>query len=290
MLNNYSNTVYINCIIFFCEVILLRQVDVFPYYKLCVKEMEKQYNYMKSLFNSTYTDELCKMRGYVGEEQRSHIAKMHLGYCNIVDVDELGSMRSELGLVSSKDNFLLADRFIIPVEDINGNLVALIGYYQDFKKYITTSSPFFSKNLMFYNFRQAYKLSMRDFGGLVFLVEGIFDCISMSSLGLPCIATMGATVTNEKCELLKFFKKVIAIPDNDTVGRRALNRYDKRYGWKVPYNATMIKFDGGYLNVGGNCLKVKDMDNFISWFDADDVRDILLSFKDSKEDIEILKL
>ena len=52
----------------------------------------------------------------------------------------------------------------------------------------------------------------------------------------------------------------------------------------------MIKFDGGYLNVGGNCLKVKDMDNFISWFDADDVRDILLSFKDSKEDIEVLKL
>ena len=268
----------------------MRKIDVFPYYRTCVEELENKYYYMKGLFNNTYVDELCKMRGYVGQEQRKLIQDMKLGYCDIVDVDELGTMRSDLGLVSSKDNFLLSDRFIIPVEDISGHLVALIGYYQDFKKYITTPSPFFSKNVMFFNFKQAYELSMRDFNGLVFLVEGIFDCLSLRALGLPCIATMGATVSSTKCELLEFFKKVIAIPDNDITGRKALNRYDKRYGWKVPYNTTMIKFDGGYLNVGGNSLKVKDMDNFVSWFDADDVRDILLSFRDSKEEIEVLKL
>lgn len=143
---------------------------------------------------------------------------------------------------------------------------------------------------MFFNFRQAYDLSIREFGGLVFLVEGIFDCLSLRAIGLPAIATMGATVSQVKCELLKFFKKVIAIPDNDSTGRRALNRYDKRYGWKVPYNTTMIKFEGGFLNIGNDHLKVKDIDNFVSWFDVDDVRDILLSFRDSKEDIEILKL
>lgn len=268
----------------------MRQVDVFPYYKTCVKELQTQYEFMQSLFDDNYVDELCTLRGYVGAEQKSLIKELNIGYCDIEDTELLGNMRTELGLVSSKDNFLLSNRFIIPIKDINNNLVALIGYYPDYKKYITTPSPFFSKNVMFYNYRQAYDLSMKEYNGLVFLVEGIFDCISLRSLGLPCIATMGATVSEIKCELLKFFKKVIAIPDNDTAGRRALNRYDKRYGWKVPYNTTMIKFEGGYLNLGNNCLKVKDMDNFVSWFDADDVREILLSYRDSKSDIEMLKL
>lgn len=268
----------------------MRQIDVFPYYKTCVEELESKYFYMKDLFNTSYAEELCEMRGYVGKEQKTLIRELNLGYCDIVDTELLGSMRKDLGLVSSKDNFLLSNRFIIPVEDISGHIVALIGYYPDYKKYITTPSPFFSKECMFFNFRQAYELSIREFNGLVFLVEGIFDCLSLRSLGLPCIATMGASVSQTKCELLKFFKKVIGIPDNDTTGRRALNRYDKRYGWKVPYNTTMIKFDGGYLNIGGNSLKVKDMDNFVSWFEADDVREILLSFRDSKEDIEVLKI
>ena len=268
----------------------MRQIDVFPYYNTCVEEMESRYAMLKGLFNDSYVSELCNLRGYVGEEQRSIIEKMNLGYCDVVDTDLLGSMRKDLGLVSSKDNFLLSNRFIIPVDDIAGHTVALIGYYPDYKKYITTPSPFFSKECMLFNLRQAYDLSKRDFGGLVFLVEGIFDCLSLRAIGLPCIATMGASVSKTKCELLKFFTKVIGIPDNDTTGRRSLNKYDTRYGWNVPYNATMIKFEGGFLNIGGNSLKVKDMDNFVSWFDADDVRDILLSFKDSKEDIEILKL
>lgn len=268
----------------------MRKIDVFPYYNTCVEELESKYDTMKGLFNNTYVKELCDLRGYVGQEQKSLINEMNLGYCDIIDTDVLGNMRKELGLVSSKDNFLLSNRFIIPVDDISGHITALIGYYPDYKKYITTPSPFFSKECMFFNFRQAYDLSMREFNGLVFLVEGIFDCLSLRALGLPCIATMGASVSQLKCELLKFFKKVIGIPDNDTTGRRSLNRYDKRYGWKVPYGATMIKFEGGYLNVGGNALKVKDMDNFVSWFDANDVKEILLSFRDSKEDIVTLKL
>lgn len=268
----------------------MRQIDVFPYYRKYVEEMNKAYSIIKDLYNDTYVDELCKLRGYVGKEQHDLIKNMKLGYCNIEDVDVFGSMRRDLGLVSRKDNFLLSDRFIIPVDNIDGDLVALIGYYPDYKKYITTSGAFFSKNVMFFNFRQAYILSHREFNGIVFLVEGIFDCLSLRAIGLPCIATMGATVSESKCELLKLFKKVIAIPDDDKTGRRALNRYDKKYGWKVPYNTTMIKFEGGYVTIGGSTLKVKDMDNFVSWFEVDDVRDILLSFADSKEDIEVLKL
>ena len=263
--------------------------EVIPYYRKCCSELEEVYGYLQSLYPDDFVDELCRVRGYVDVDQRNLIKEMNLGYCEIVDSEELGEMRSELGLVSEKDNFLLQNRFIIPVEDIAGNISALIGYYPDFKKYITTPSPFFSKECQFFNFKQAYDLSWREYNGFVILVEGIFDCLSLRSIGLPAIATMGSSVSRIKGELLKLFKKVLAIPDDDATGRKALNRYS-RYGWKVPSNTTFLKFDGGYVDFGGTKLHCKDMDNFVSWFDAEDVREVLLYYYDSKEEIEVLRL
>lgn len=248
--------------------------------------MTKQYNKLKQHFEDNYVEELCRLRGYVPTgEQADLIAQMQIGCCEISDTEDLGDMRIEIGLSSAKDNFMLNGRYIVPVEDVSGNLVALIGYYPDYKKYITTPSPFFSKDCMFFNFNQAYKLAWEKYDGFVILVEGIFDCLSIRSVGLPCIATMGSTVSKTKGELLRFFKKVLAVPDDDLVGRAALNRYSRR-GWQVPSNTTFLKFHGGYLNIGGVDLHCKDLDNFVSWYEPDDVREILLSFKDSTEDIE----
>ena len=267
----------------------MRQNEVFGYYKECVEELSKVYAFLKSQFCEGYAEELCRMRGYVGSSQKSLVEEMELGYCDLSDAGVLGKMRSELGLVSDRDNFLLNNRFIIPVEDVQGNIVALIGYLNDYKKYITTPSPFFSKECMFFNFKQAYELSWREYGGYVILVEGIFDCLSLRSIGLPCIATMGSSVSEIKCELLRLFSKVLAIPDDDTTGRKALDRYSK-FGWKVPYNTTFLRFDGGYVDFGTDKLHCKDMDNFVSWFEEDDVREILLSYRDSREEIEDLRL
>ena len=58
----------------------------------------------------------------------------------------------------------------------------------------------------------------------------------------------------------------------------------------MPYNTTFLKFDGGYVDFGGTKLHCKDMDNFVSWYDVDDVREILLGYYDSHEEIEELKL
>lgn len=265
------------------------QSEVFPYYRRCVEQMNLQYEYIKTLFEPDYVTELCEIRGYVGEEQKKLISDMELGICVVEDPSELGDMAEELGMISSTRDFLLNNRFIIPVEDIQGNLVSLIGYYNDYKKYITVPSPFFSKSVQFFNFKQAYELSWKEYGGFVILVEGIFDCLSLRSIGLPAIATMGSNVTKAKSELLKLFKKVLGIPDDDATGRKALNRY-ARHGWVVPDNTTMLKFSGGIVDFNGVKLHCKDMDNFVSWYDADDVRDILLSYRDSKEDIEELIL
>lgn len=128
----------------------MRKIDIFPHYRKCCDELSEKYNYMKSLFSGDYIDELCKIRGYVGQEQRSLLLDMDIGYCSIEDIEVLGGMRKELGLVSAKDSFILNDRFIIPVDDISGELVSLIGYFPDKKKiYNFTDSIFFKRVYVF---------------------------------------------------------------------------------------------------------------------------------------------
>lgn len=253
--------------------------------------MEDMYSQIKTHFDvDNSVKELIKLRGYVeGSEQHKLLKDLQICSCAIYDIDELGTKAKNLGAITNIGRFLLDDRFIIPVRDIEGNLVTLIGYYPDYKKYITMPAPFFSKEAMFFNIDQAFDLSYDDFGGAVFLVEGIFDCLSLRAIGLPAIATMGSDVTSVKRETLKLFSKVVYIPDNDKVGHRALNRYDTRYGWKVPKTATGIRLKGS-VDFGSQVLKVKDIDNLITWCEADDVRELLLAALDSKSDIETLQV
>lgn len=261
------------------------QREIFSYYNKCSEELERVYGVLRGKFNTTYPEELAMLRGYVQEHQINLIREMKLGYCDVEDLTELGDMRDELGLVK-KDWFLLNGRHIVPVYDYKGKLISLIGYFNDEKKYITLPTPFFSKSNLFFNFKQAYELSWEKFNGVVFLVEGIFDCLSLRSIGLPAIATMGASVKETKEIILRCFKRVVAIPDDDKTGRKAIGQY----GWCVPTNTIMVKFMGGVVEIAGEKRKCKDIDNFVSWYDKQDVINILMEISESKNSREELSL
>ena len=269
---------------------LIQQNQIFPTYEEHCKFLAEAYENIKTRFNETYVDELMQMRGYISDSMKNLISEMQLGYCDfepseLYELNNKDNLGKELGLITSKDNFLLANRFIIPVEDVAGNLVSLIGYYGDKKKYITIPAPFFSKEAMFFNFRQAYDLAWSKFDGMVIVVEGIFDCLSLRSIGLPCIATMGATVSGVKCELLKLFKKVVAIPDADSVGRKGL---DARTGWQLPSTATRICLKLSPIEIHGQKVKLKDIDDLVKIFDEEDIRNIILEAAKSRSALEYL--
>ena len=270
----------------------MRQSEVFPEYRKQSELVQKIFNLYQKRYAEDSIDSLCELRGYTSVEIKNLLAdlKVGIGELSPIDLEDFDKYElNQTGILSQKGNIILNNRYIIPVDNIDGTINTLIGYYPDVRKYITLPVPFFSKECMFFNFRQAYELSWKEYNGIVFLVEGIFDCLSLRAIGLPALATMGSNVGDVKCELLKLFKKVIGIPDDDAVGRKSLNRYSKK-GWKVPYNATLIKFVGGELNMGGTLLHCKDIDNFVSWYEPEDVREILLSFADSKEEIDELIL
>ena len=262
---------------------IIKGNNLFSYYKDICNFNEELYAELQSRFEEDSIDTLCGLRGYLLEsEQATGLEEMGIGICTLIDEDWLYRKElTEYGYTTMGGFFLLDNRYIIPVRDIEGNIVTLIGYYKDKKKYITAPTPFFSKEIMFFNMDNAMLLS-EQYNGTVFLVEGIFDCLSLRSIGLPAIATMGSTVGAVKCDLLRLFKKVVYIPDNDYTGRKALNVVG---GWVVPSTAVGVRLSGSYtFNEGTeneSVLKIKDIDNLITFFEPDSIRDILLDIAEN---------
>lgn len=261
--------------------------EVFKVYKEYAEKMEEQYKIIKAEYNlEKNAEEICKLRGYTDEAYRQFFIDHEIGSCSLYDSSLLGDDRFYTKMVTESDHFLLQDRYNIDIRDIEGNLLALVGWYPDEKKYITTPSMFFAKEYVFYNIDEAYRLSWEKYNGLVFLVEGMFDTISLRVLGLPVLGTMGVTVKQPKAEQLKLFRKVVGIPDGDKAGSRAFNMMDKKHCWDLPFGSTMIKIHEGELETEYGNLHVKDIDNICSYFEHDTVRDYLLELAESKKEVE----
>jgi len=202
---------------------------------------------------------ICELRGYKWESKMSfELSKLGFVYIDDskLDVNKLLSFDTDgsLGIKTKDKNFLLKGRFIFPVRDMLGNIIALIGWFPDEKKYITTPSKLFSKRCLFFGLEQ---LKRSGINKNYFLVEGIFDSISVRSLGYNCVALMGITASKYTEVLYSLFSRVVAIPDNDFEGRDVVVN-DK---WKLPNN-------GSYLRIHGN---LKDIDEVIKNYDMSEI-------------------
>lgn len=217
--------------------------------------------------------DICQLRGYYPERMMDILIKA--GFLYIEDdscYKQLENAGEDLGLFTEEGRFLLSKRFIFPVCDMLGNVVALIGWFPDDKKYITTPSRLFSKNCLFYGMEQ---LSTTGIGKEYILVEGIFDSLSVRSLGVPCIAQMGINSSREKSALYSLFKSFVAIPDNDNEGRKVIN-FDT---WNLPSNSRYLKWTGD---------SSKDIDKLCNSYEEEDVRDMLSSaFKSKKRVVTV---
>ena len=208
-------------------------------------------------------EEICELRTtggrvYEVERMRDILEVAEFIYidedkCNVEKLKVLGD---DLALFSNKGNFLLSGRYIFPVKDMIGNVVALIGWYPDEKKYVTTPSRLFSKNCMFYGMEQ---LGNRGkIGGKYFLVEGIFD--------------------SYKQLMYSLFGRIIAIPDADKQGREVIQKNK----WNIPSNASYFKWSG--------IPWAKDIDDVVNGFEYDDVKEMLGELWNDKSRIITLNM
>ena len=181
-------------------------------------------------------------------------------------VPELTDEKAKLyGLVDRAGNYLLRGRYTIPIRDISGKVTALVGWYPDVKKYVTTPTYGFSKDGQFFNIECYSKSFDGDYPkykdeetgevlestGLVYLVEGIFDTLSLRALGFPVLGNMGLDMSLMKTEILSRFGKVIAIPDNDRAGSGTnpyLNRISgkgKKVEWLTKNENVIVQLPTG---------------------------------------------
>lgn len=254
------------------------------------KQMEYAYNKIKETLDKDSLGYLLDTRAYFHKEQHNLLAEMGILQASgkLVLNEKEKQLFTDLGMYSDNGYFLLEDRYVIPVYSASGELITLIGWYNDFKKYITVPSPYFDKSIDWFNLDNALELSFSAYDGLVFVLEGIFDTLSLRAIGLPAVSTMGVDVSRSKGELLKVFKKVVAIPDNDKSGRKAIR--DKHRAWSLPYNSTFLELRGMVRFDENHEYKVKDVDNLVSWFEVQSVRDMLLEVGKSTDKYEILHL
>lgn len=210
---------------------------------------------------------VCKLRGYYTERMSGILQKA--GFMFIEDnsvYSALSGVGNDIGLFKNGE-FLLQNRFIFPVRDMLGNTIAFIGWFPDDKKYITTPSKLFSKSCLFYGMEQLLDTGL---GGKYFIVEGIFDTLSLRSIGVNALGMMGITSGRVKEGLYCLMSNIAACPDNDAQGKDVVEN-DK---WHLPTYGRYFKWIGD---------DSKDIDELVNSYEATDIKEFLMKAFLSKE-------
>lgn len=174
-----------------------------------------------------------------------HMVQWQLGYCPtptaLANKAKKGiiptALLLELGLVR-KGKFdhslydFYHDRITLPIRNHTGEIVALAGrifkkdtHEKTFAKYINSpENALFSKSEILYHFSQA--LNAIHAQQFVIVVEGYFDCISLSNHGIEnVVAVMGSALTfTHLAALFKVTKRILICFDADAAGQNAAKR------------------------------------------------------------------
>lgn len=245
-------------------------------YSICKEvrlEMTDWYNRVLQLgYQEVGIQDVMNMRGY----KRPQMAKTmkEMGLTKVYNIFDLGLL-THINDYKTKDMWglshplgydLLQGRYVIPIRDIQGYVTALVGWYPDDRKYITTNTYGFNRQTQFFNI-DCYKTYLDRKNNddavvracdYVILVEGIFDTIAVKSLGFSVLGNMGLPLSPIKCEILKRFSKVVAIPDGDSAGQEMIpvkNIKGKKNTWKIENIQSYVSIQ---------LPNIKDLDDMIN--------------------------
>ena len=232
------------------------------------QDFKRVWGYFQTLDNGTTYEELCSLRLY--QDPKMVEVLKEVGFIKLPDTVDLELLKelpsySLLGLEAKTGRCLLEGRFVFPVKDMLGNIIALIGWYPDEKKYITTPSKYFHRSSLFFGLDQLSTYGRQD---IVFVCEGIFDALSLRSLGYRAYATMGVELSRQKKMLYSVLgNNVVGVSDRDNVGN-SVRDYDRWGCWK--YLTWVGEFDMSEIEEEN--LKIKDIDDLVKLFDPSDLR------------------
>jgi len=242
-------------------------------YDKYVLDANKAWGYIRSVGDTKKSiQEVADKRGYVnGNPILNVLKRIQITYASSdSNWEPLRTITTDLALFADSGRFLLEDRYILPVRNFNGDILAFIGWYPDKKKYITTPSKYIKKDTLFFNMETVFDETKNS---VVVITEGIFDTLSAEALGYRAVGMMGTTLGRPKEILYKCFgDRFIAIPDADKQGRRIIANDD----WKLPSTGKYVKWSGLTADIGtGESIHIKDLDDMLKYYNAESIRFIM---------------
>lgn len=131
------------------------------------------------------------------------------------------------------------DMVTIPVHSPDGMCVGFVGRSVEGKEF--KNSPKLPKSKTLFNLNRV-KASR-----IVYVVESSFDAIRLDQVGLPAVATLGASVNNTQIDLLqRYFNEVVLIADNDEAGGNMKELLQKKLGHRL----SIIQLEKQYKDIG----------------------------------------
>lgn len=131
------------------------------------------------------------------------------------------------------------DMVTVPVHSPDGLPIGFVGRSIEGKEFKNTPGLPKSKTL--------FNLFRTKTSSNVYVVESSFDVIRLDQVGIPAVATLGATLSNTQIELLqKYFNDITVIADNDEAGSNMKTRLIEKLGSRV----SVIQLDKKYKDIG----------------------------------------
>lgn len=181
--------------------------------------------------------EYLESRGYNEKIRTKFGLGLSLGYNQLPDyLETLGFTKDEMlqaGVCEEKNGKVfdaLVGRLIVPVFNIQGNVVAFSGRVlgdSDFAKYKNTKeTPVFHKGKELFGVHIVKKQKLSARIDDIILVEGHMDVIALNAFGIHnTLASMGTAFTENQARLIKrFSNNVVLCFDGDSAGRTATAR------------------------------------------------------------------
>lgn len=208
-------------------------------------------------------EEVCDLREYSDDDPiRDLLTEMGLVWMGDGGYLTKPLVRNPFfGVFNKSGFFMLKDRWAVPIRDMDGKTVALVGWNKAASlKYMTTKTEYFRRELDF--FQQENLVDSR--GKDAVILEGIFDTLHARAYGLNAYGVMGLNVTKKRTVLYGLMGKVLGVPDNDSGGQGVISR-DK---WSLSSRRGSTYAEWGILldkaGLSGNDRRgVKDVDDLL---------------------------
>ena len=168
------------------------------------------------------------------EELQSYLSKRGIGE-EVARLFHLGADKQASGSL------------VIPIYNVNDQPVAIAKRYFNAKyKYKNSkNSEVFDKSETLYGLNVSRKIG----GGVLYLVEGYFDVMSGTEMGLPTAGYCGAEIGKEQIQLLNKTvppnTQIILVPDMDEAGLKHIDRVRERFNSITNFNVRVCPLPDG---------------------------------------------